>query len=180
MNKIFKLVWSKVKNCYVVVSELAKNRTKAPDGKAVSHTVVVGILTCVLSCGTVMSWMIKPAMASTVIIESDGSDTMTHNFSHRAVIYSLPRGGQHSYSIDTTDGYYIAVDTVTGEAALFQHTIFGASDANTGVKVYRYTDAEAQNILGVSINQAIANVTSSDTYIAGSGITISSDNKVYV
>ena len=25
MNKIFKVVWSKVKNCYVVVSELAKN-----------------------------------------------------------------------------------------------------------------------------------------------------------
>ena len=25
MNKIFKVVWSKVKNCYVVVSEIAKN-----------------------------------------------------------------------------------------------------------------------------------------------------------
>ena len=25
MNKIYKVVWSKVKNCYVVVSELAKN-----------------------------------------------------------------------------------------------------------------------------------------------------------
>ena len=25
MNKIFKVVWSKVRNCYVVVSEIAKN-----------------------------------------------------------------------------------------------------------------------------------------------------------
>ena len=25
MNKIFKVVWSKVKHCYVVVSEIAKN-----------------------------------------------------------------------------------------------------------------------------------------------------------
>lgn len=25
MNKIYKVVWSKVKNCYVVVSEIAKN-----------------------------------------------------------------------------------------------------------------------------------------------------------
>ena len=25
MNKIYKVVWSKVKNCYIVVSELAKN-----------------------------------------------------------------------------------------------------------------------------------------------------------
>ena len=27
MNKIFKVVWSKSKQCYVVVSEIAKNTT---------------------------------------------------------------------------------------------------------------------------------------------------------
>ncbi|MFR6482310.1 MAG: ESPR domain-containing protein [Veillonella sp.] len=27
MNKIFKVVWSKSKNCYVVVSEFAKNNS---------------------------------------------------------------------------------------------------------------------------------------------------------
>ena len=27
MNKIFKVIWSKSKQCYVVVSELAKNTT---------------------------------------------------------------------------------------------------------------------------------------------------------
>ena len=31
MNKIYKLIWSKVKNCYVVASELAKAYTKSPD-----------------------------------------------------------------------------------------------------------------------------------------------------
>ena len=30
MNKVYKLVWSKVRNCYVAVSELAKRHTKAP------------------------------------------------------------------------------------------------------------------------------------------------------
>ena len=30
MNKIYKLIWSKVKNCWVVVSELAKSHTKSP------------------------------------------------------------------------------------------------------------------------------------------------------
>lgn len=29
MNRIFKVIWSKTKNCYVVASELAKGRTKA-------------------------------------------------------------------------------------------------------------------------------------------------------
>ena len=28
MNKIYKVVWSKVKHCYVVTSELAKRQTK--------------------------------------------------------------------------------------------------------------------------------------------------------
>jgi len=28
MNKIYKVVWSKVKNCYVVVSEIAKSHSK--------------------------------------------------------------------------------------------------------------------------------------------------------
>ena len=27
MNKIFKVIWSKSKQCYVVVSEMAKNKT---------------------------------------------------------------------------------------------------------------------------------------------------------
>ena len=29
MNKIFKVIWSKSRNCYVVASELAKGHTKA-------------------------------------------------------------------------------------------------------------------------------------------------------
>ena len=28
MNKIYKVIWSKVRNCYVCVSEVAKNHTK--------------------------------------------------------------------------------------------------------------------------------------------------------
>ncbi|WP_423781336.1 ESPR domain-containing protein, partial [Acidaminococcus timonensis] len=37
MNKIYKVIYSKVRNCYVVVSELAKN-----NGKGTSRGAVVG------------------------------------------------------------------------------------------------------------------------------------------
>lgn len=30
MNKVFKVIWNEAKNCYVVVSELAKNRGVNP------------------------------------------------------------------------------------------------------------------------------------------------------
>ena len=42
MNKIYKLIWSKVKNCYVVTSELAKNHTKGCSGKRVARLLAVG------------------------------------------------------------------------------------------------------------------------------------------
>ena len=29
MNKIYRVIWSRAKHCYVVVSEMAKNRTKS-------------------------------------------------------------------------------------------------------------------------------------------------------
>lgn len=29
MNKIFKVIWSKTRNCFIAVSELAKTHTKA-------------------------------------------------------------------------------------------------------------------------------------------------------
>lgn len=37
MNKIYKIIWSKVKNCYVVVSELAKNHIKSPKNGVVNQ-----------------------------------------------------------------------------------------------------------------------------------------------
>ena len=51
MNKVFKLVWSKTKHCYVVASELAKSHTKAPKGSVICRILVSGILVCVMCSG---------------------------------------------------------------------------------------------------------------------------------
>ena len=32
MNRIYKVIWSKVRNCYVAVSEMAKGNGKSPSG----------------------------------------------------------------------------------------------------------------------------------------------------
>lgn len=49
MNKVYKVVWSKVRNCYVVVSELAKNHTKnvrsgLAGGRALSVLLISALL----------------------------------------------------------------------------------------------------------------------------------------
>lgn len=51
MNKIYKVVWSKVKNCYVVASELAKSHTKVSKSSVFNRAMVAGILMSVLSYG---------------------------------------------------------------------------------------------------------------------------------
>ena len=49
MNKIFKVVWSKTKNSYVVVSEIAKRNGKC------SSSLNKKLIAAFLAAGTVMS-----------------------------------------------------------------------------------------------------------------------------
>ena len=44
MNRIYKLIWSKVKNCYVVTSELAKSHTKGCSGKRIGRVLAAGLV----------------------------------------------------------------------------------------------------------------------------------------
>ena len=53
MNKSFKVVWNQTKNCYMVTSELAKRRTKAPKSGIICRTVIFGVLAMVLNYGAI-------------------------------------------------------------------------------------------------------------------------------
>lgn len=68
MNKIFKVIWSKSKQCYVVVSEMAKNTT----GK--KKIVVAGILA---------SLMMQPL--ATMDVDANAS----FGFSNKKVLFLL-------------------------------------------------------------------------------------------
>ena len=68
MNKVYKVIWSKAKNCYVVASELAKSHTKAPKSGVMSRALVAGVLACVLSCGAVL-----PVYADDYYLDGDTS-----------------------------------------------------------------------------------------------------------
>lgn len=53
MNKIYNVIWSNAKNCYVVVSELAKSRVKAVN--LCKTLIAVSILTSVVSDGDILA-----------------------------------------------------------------------------------------------------------------------------
>ena len=55
MNKIYKVVWSKVKHCYVVTSELAKRQTKGCGARSLRMaTVSLGVAASLLCSGAVL------------------------------------------------------------------------------------------------------------------------------
>ena len=93
MNKVYKVVWSKVKNCYVVASELAKRRTKSPKSGLIGKAAVAGILACVLNCGSVMPVQAAPAygtpIAASGTIEEDGF-----------LVFNLSEGRTQYYKLD--------------------------------------------------------------------------------
>ena len=70
MNKVYKLIWSKTKNMYVVASEFAKSHTKSAKSSVISRTLTCGVLACVIGCGVVM-----PVMAAEVTL---GNTTVTN------------------------------------------------------------------------------------------------------
>lgn len=58
MNKIYRVIWSRAKNCYVVVSEIANSRTKSSGRRAVKRTALAALILaglCLQGGGTLVS-----------------------------------------------------------------------------------------------------------------------------
>ena len=50
MNRIYKVIWSKVKNCYIVVSEIAKSHSKPVSTKLNAGKTVAAVLAVAALC----------------------------------------------------------------------------------------------------------------------------------
>ena len=164
MNKVFKVIWSKTKNCYVVMSELAKSHTKSPKSGVIGKALVAGVLACVLSCGVVLpnveaAFTQYPGNISTISPDD---------------IYFSPNG---SSSLDWTDptgnmSYSIGVytyglkigDVSTGEA--------GLADATD---IYNNTHVSNGNFINAN-NSVAQNLTALDNAIAGISGSFSTNN----
>ena len=64
MNKIYKVVWSKVKNCYVVVSEIAKN---VITGSVKSAKVGAAPMVKGMAMGVLAAFMISGSVSAEVV-----------------------------------------------------------------------------------------------------------------
>lgn len=76
MNRIFKVIWSKTKNCYVVASELAKGRTKAAStGDKAKRLALAAITALMLLPVGGYSYAANISIGTAIINDSDGKQT---------------------------------------------------------------------------------------------------------
>ena len=78
MNNIYKVIWSKAKNCYVVVSEIARSHTKSASGSekiggVARHALLALGAACAIACGGFGN----VGAAETVEVTTTGSSTAT-------------------------------------------------------------------------------------------------------
>lgn len=81
MNRIFKVIWSKTKNCYVVASELAKGRTKGETTGKGLKKLATALLVAAALMGPNFAWAADPTVTVTdtnktqqMVYTKDGAD----------------------------------------------------------------------------------------------------------
>ncbi len=148
MNKIYKIVWSKVQGAYVVVSELAKSHTKSPAAKTVIGSAIKGAAlalatAAVLSVGGVKVEAAAAATASGQYVavafdsSTNGNGTTTYSVGNTRV----NNGITYTYTAYTTGQgpnrrtYYYWVSSADGT-----RTYIGTSDSIT----YTYVEGDVR------------------------------------
>ena len=109
MNKIYKVVWSKVKNCYVVVSEIAKNviTGSVKSAKIGSTPVAKG-----LALGAMMAFVITGNVwAETFDTQQTVSNKETTTFYGDTFTYNGIITSSSYYAIKHTDGKLVIVNS---------------------------------------------------------------------
>ena len=75
MNRIYRVIWSRAKKCYVVVSEMAKSQTKSHSRRVVKKTALAAMVLAGLS----LSGVGMPSYAADNIIVDSGTASGTTN-----------------------------------------------------------------------------------------------------
>ena len=167
-----------------------------------SKALTAGILACVLSCGAVMPveaaseiWYENGngSISSTKIVTVDARygniSSDLYNGSYATTVILIPNGGNTGTSLPTKhinqDGNPLRDITVwknleTGQFRYFASGYFDDGSSDSGMRGWELTETEVVSVLGNSTALVNAKASLGSGLVAGNGITISSDNKVYV
>ena len=184
MNMIYKVIWSKVRNAYVVVSELAKNHGKEKCEVSTSHGSRLGaalLLSLVLGGGLMAGGV--PAEAAAVNAGSTGStSTSQKNNNTLAVGDNTIANGAGALAVGGgTEAYGLRAIAIAGGRSYSDYTISIGENSVAGGS-YNYT--QYSNALSGIATKAIAigNSTSAlgvNDVVIGANQTANTPNSAY-
>ena len=141
MNKIYKVIWSKTRNCYVAVSEIAKRNGKSCTsvncrGKANRRCVALSLALALCVTGGAVFTTPQVAMAGEITV-TDGETVIIENKAHAADDYYL-NGSNITFTV-TAGG---VVNSISGnsDAAVSGNTV----TINGGTVNHADTDLQAR------------------------------------
>ena len=203
MNRIYKVIWSKARNCYVVVSEIAKTHSKGGTGvsgvvrKAVTAALLTAAVTAMLLTPVGLAWAEEVDISS----NDDGSATAVYQNNNKSIKIgdsSISATGATSIAIGTGDtsasgekgvaiGNGAHADTLRatavgdGAAANNQDgSAYGSGATSTGKESTAIGhDAKASETSAAAIGNA-AEASGADSFAAGYDATAAGGSSVAV
>ncbi|MFR2016685.1 MAG: ESPR-type extended signal peptide-containing protein, partial [Dialister invisus] len=189
MNRIYKVVWSKAKGCYVVVSELAKQNGKNKYGQTGETTGLLSALLCALMLtGSALFWPMEvsagtqygddswadgynTAIGISARARGDGAlalgtQTKATSIRSTAIGHQAEASGADSISIGTLSGASNTHSIAIGEKARaygIDAIAFGASanaTATNSMAVGRNARSTAGGSVAVGINTEVTQINS--------------------
>lgn len=172
MNKIYKVIWSKIRSCYVVTSEFGKNRIKAARTRSVAKAAVAAALALTASLGctgfagaaynvTVGSDGKLPS--GTPVVAGDAGDLLTKNDANTTYLSKADAGTTYLSKADANTNFATKTDLqdeknerVAADKAL-SNRIDKQEEKTTNIS---YNAGGGTNVDGVNIkNGAMSGVT---------------------
>lgn len=174
MNNIYKVIWSKAKNCYVVASEIARSHTKSATGSGkiggvTRRSLLASLMALSLLCGGLgvasAADSVKVDVSTTSTTEvytTTGVDTLLNDKADKTAL------DNKADKATTLAGYGIADAYSKGEV---DNALNNKADKATTLAGYGITDAYTK----AEVNTAVANV---DTKLADYAKTTYVDTEV--
>lgn len=169
MNRIYKVIWSKVKHQYVVVSELAHSCTKGAATSAGRHTAaVLTVLALTAGVGIVPAWAADVHSENVKNSVAVGNNSSVNANVEEASVYGYMANANQNYS--TALGGFAEATGQFGSA-----TGYNASAAESAVAEGAGSQALADNSTAIGSNSVI-DVTSEGGATLGNNTAIGSNS----
>ena len=171
MNTVYKVIWSKIKNCYVVVSELAKRSGKG--GPARCHGSAGSVFTAVL-----LASLLNMGIAAPVWAENSAAVTGAAGTAGSEDTLATIQGGEGILvTADPEDGKTITIAADRTLALLNRYMVF-SSDYGGSTTDNPVVDSRSKSSFALGQNSQI-NVVPGENVTSSNNMAIGSKSRIY-